>query len=242
MPELGRAALLVTLGLSLYASSRFRCVPRTSAARALRTERARRVLRDDGRRRRRAPRSTPAQRLLVHVRRALDQRGAADGVHHLGLLGRAGGLAAPLAARAHRLRRRSGEPESKLGSRSDRGSFRLSRRCPRSSRSSSSWWRVPFTTQPAPPDGAGMTPSLQNPYMFAYPPLLYLGYVGLTVPFAFAIGALLSESSTSGGLSRPVGGHCSPGRHSDRPASAATGHTSRSVGAGTPGIRSRTRP
>jgi cytochrome c-type biogenesis protein CcmF len=50
----------------------------------------------------------------------------------------------------------------------------------------------PFGTQPAPPDGAGMTPSLQNPYMLAHPPLLYLGYVGLTVPFAFAIAALLS--------------------------------------------------
>jgi cytochrome c-type biogenesis protein CcmF len=50
----------------------------------------------------------------------------------------------------------------------------------------------PFATQPAPVDGAGMTPSLQNPYMLAHPPLLYLGYVGLTVPFAFAIGALLS--------------------------------------------------
>jgi cytochrome c-type biogenesis protein CcmF len=50
----------------------------------------------------------------------------------------------------------------------------------------------PFVTQPAPPDGAGMTPSLQNPYMLAHPPLLYLGYVGLTVPFAFAMAALLS--------------------------------------------------
>jgi cytochrome c-type biogenesis protein CcmF len=50
----------------------------------------------------------------------------------------------------------------------------------------------PFGTQAAPADGAGMTPSLQNPYMLAHPPLLYLGYVGLTVPFAFAIGALLS--------------------------------------------------
>src|SRR5579864_3805752 len=35
-------------------------------------------------------------------------------------------------------------------------------------------------------------PSLQNPYMVAHPPMLYLGYVGLTVPFAFAMGALLS--------------------------------------------------
>ena len=51
----------------------------------------------------------------------------------------------------------------------------------------------PFGTAPAPADGAGMVPSLQNPYMLAHPPLLYLGYVGLTIPFAFAMGALLSR-------------------------------------------------
>ena len=51
----------------------------------------------------------------------------------------------------------------------------------------------PFVTQVAPLDGRGLTPSLQNPYMMAHPPLLYLGYVGLTVPFAFAIGALLAR-------------------------------------------------
>ena len=51
----------------------------------------------------------------------------------------------------------------------------------------------PFATQPAPADGAGMTPSLQNPYMLAHPPLLYLGYVGLTVPFAFAVAALVAS-------------------------------------------------
>src|SRR3954452_8996904 len=50
----------------------------------------------------------------------------------------------------------------------------------------------PFNVQPAGGDGQGMVPSLQNPYMLAHPPLLYLGYVGLTVPFAFAMGALLS--------------------------------------------------
>src|SRR5690242_10625446 len=50
----------------------------------------------------------------------------------------------------------------------------------------------PFDTQTAPFDGAGLTPSLQNPYMVAHPPMLYLGYVGLSVPFAFAAGALLS--------------------------------------------------
>jgi Cytochrome c biogenesis factor len=50
----------------------------------------------------------------------------------------------------------------------------------------------PFDTQTAPVDGAGLTPSLQNPYMVAHPPLLYLGYVGLSIPFAFAAGAMLS--------------------------------------------------
>src|SRR5689334_12668527 len=50
----------------------------------------------------------------------------------------------------------------------------------------------PFSVQPLRPDGNGMDPSLQNPYMLAHPPMLYLGYVGLTVPFAFAMGALLS--------------------------------------------------
>jgi cytochrome c-type biogenesis protein CcmF len=51
----------------------------------------------------------------------------------------------------------------------------------------------PFNTQPPPADGAGLNPSLQNPYMLAHPPLLYLGYVGLTIPFAFAMGALLAR-------------------------------------------------
>src|SRR6266852_2331706 len=50
----------------------------------------------------------------------------------------------------------------------------------------------PFTTQPRALDGAGLVPSLQNPYMVAHPPMLYLGYVGLTIPFAFAAGAMLS--------------------------------------------------
>jgi cytochrome c-type biogenesis protein CcmF len=53
----------------------------------------------------------------------------------------------------------------------------------------------PFDTQTAPVDGAGLTPSLQNPYMVAHPPMLYLGYVGLSIPFAFAAGALLSGNT-----------------------------------------------
>jgi cytochrome c-type biogenesis protein CcmF len=51
----------------------------------------------------------------------------------------------------------------------------------------------PFDTHVAPVDGAGLNPSLQNPYMVIHPPLLYLGYVGLTIPFAFAAAALLSK-------------------------------------------------
>src|SRR5580765_3939385 len=51
----------------------------------------------------------------------------------------------------------------------------------------------PFSTQTAPSEGAGLNPSLQNPYMLAHPPFLYLGFVGLTIPFAFAMGALLAR-------------------------------------------------
>jgi cytochrome c-type biogenesis protein CcmF len=51
----------------------------------------------------------------------------------------------------------------------------------------------PFVTQLAPADGRGLNPSLQNPYMVAHPPALYLGYVGLAIPFAFCMAALLAR-------------------------------------------------
>ena len=44
---------------------------------------------------------------------------------------------------------------------------------------------------PLPPDGNGLNPLLQYPEMVIHPPMLYLGYVGFTVPFAFALGALM---------------------------------------------------
>jgi cytochrome c-type biogenesis protein CcmF len=44
-----------------------------------------------------------------------------------------------------------------------------------------------------PPDGAGLNPLLQYPEMVIHPPMLYLGYVGFTVPFAFALGALIMK-------------------------------------------------
>ena len=43
-----------------------------------------------------------------------------------------------------------------------------------------------------PGSGQGMNPLLQNPYMVAHPPSLYAGFVGLTIPYAFAMGALLA--------------------------------------------------
>ena len=42
-----------------------------------------------------------------------------------------------------------------------------------------------------PEDGNGLNPLLQYPEMVIHPPMLYLGYVGFTVPFAFALGALV---------------------------------------------------
>src|SRR5256886_2165710 len=44
-------------------------------------------------------------------------------------------------------------------------------------------------------DGNGLTPLLQYPEMVIHPPNLYAGYTGFTIPFAFALGALLARRS-----------------------------------------------
>ncbi|MBV9088231.1 MAG: heme lyase CcmF/NrfE family subunit, partial [Acidobacteriaceae bacterium] len=44
-----------------------------------------------------------------------------------------------------------------------------------------------------PSDGNGLNPLLQYPEMVIHPPMLYLGYVGFAVPFAFALGALIMK-------------------------------------------------
>ena len=51
----------------------------------------------------------------------------------------------------------------------------------------------PFAIEPGPTplDGNGLNPLLQYPEMVIHPPMLYLGYVGFAVPFAFALGALM---------------------------------------------------
>ncbi len=45
---------------------------------------------------------------------------------------------------------------------------------------------------PVPADGRDLNPLLQDPGMVLHPPMLYMGYVGFSVAFAFAVGALLS--------------------------------------------------
>jgi cytochrome c-type biogenesis protein CcmF len=52
----------------------------------------------------------------------------------------------------------------------------------------------PFNTiaGPAPTQGAGLDALLQHPSMMIHPPMLYTGYTLMSIPFAFAIGALIS--------------------------------------------------
>ncbi len=50
---------------------------------------------------------------------------------------------------------------------------------------------------PAPPNGQGLNPLLQDPGLAFHPPTLYLGYVGLSVAFSLAVGALLTNEVDS---------------------------------------------
>ena len=52
--------------------------------------------------------------------------------------------------------------------------------------------RSPFaTTAAAPPDGQGLNPLLEDPWMVVHPPVLFLGYAALLVPYALAAAALV---------------------------------------------------
>lgn len=64
-------------------------------------------------------------------------------------------------------------------------------------------WKLPdgsIVSAAAPPpnatvamvEGNGLNPILQHPGMAIHPPMLYLGYIGLSIPFCFAVGALVS--------------------------------------------------
>jgi cytochrome c-type biogenesis protein CcmF len=55
-------------------------------------------------------------------------------------------------------------------------------------------WENPFDTLAVVPrEGAGLNPLLRHPAMMIHPPMLYTGYVGFSIPFAFAIGALITR-------------------------------------------------
>ncbi len=55
------------------------------------------------------------------------------------------------------------------------------------------WASNPFAPLiPPPPDGQGLNPLLRNPWMSIHPPTLYLGFVGMSVPFAIAVAALVT--------------------------------------------------
>ncbi|MGH9158570.1 MAG: cytochrome c-type biogenesis CcmF C-terminal domain-containing protein, partial [Vicinamibacteraceae bacterium] len=50
---------------------------------------------------------------------------------------------------------------------------------------------APFLAE-TPSEGQGLTPLLQNPYMAIHPPSLYIGFVGMTIPYAFGMAALIT--------------------------------------------------
>ena len=57
----------------------------------------------------------------------------------------------------------------------------------------------PFATvSPIPPDGSGLNPLLQSPFMAIHPVLLYLGFTGFAVPFAFAFASLVTGRLDAG--------------------------------------------
>jgi len=100
--------------------------------------------------------------------------------------------------------------------------------------------RLAFT----PKEGSDLNPLLQNYWMTLHPPSLYLGYVSASVPFAFAIAALITGKLVTCGFVRPGAGR-SPRGSFCRSAifSADVGRSKCWVGAATgPGTPWKTRP
>ncbi len=100
----------------------------------------------------------------------------------------------------------------------------------------------PFTRIANPPlEGSDLNPILQDIGLAIHPPLLYVGYVGFSITFSFAVAALILGRIDAAGHDGCGPGHCLPGAFS-RSASrwAPTGHTTNLAGvAGGSGIRSK---
>ena len=249
MPELGRAALVVTLGLALYAL----------VAGAVAAPDAPPPARRSRRRTRCSPRSAPrvvAAAVLV----------AALARHDFSFVYVAQHTSRAAAAPATRSRRSGAGRRARCSSGCSPDRPTRPRRCSLNRRTARDLlaWVVPvlggrrrLLRLPARrrsrarsrprwrrPTGRGLNPSLQNPYMLAHPPLLYLGYVGLTIPFAFAIGALLARRTDERWIvaTRRCDARRLDGARRRAAARRASGPTRRSAGAATtPGTRSRTR-
>ena len=58
------------------------------------------------------------------------------------------------------------------------------------------FYSSPFDVLATPPvEGNGLNPLLRHPAMMIHPPMLYTGYVGFAIPFAFAVGALVTRNT-----------------------------------------------
>ena len=92
----------------------------------------------------------------------------------------------------------------------------------------------PFERLPVPPmEGIGFNPLLQDPGLAFHPPTLYIGYVGLSVAFSFAVGALLTRDvgPAFARAMRPVGAGRVDIPHARASPLAATGPITSSAGA-----------
>ena len=95
---------------------------------------------------------------------------------------------------------------------------------------------------PAAADGRDLNPLLQDPGMIFHPPMLYMGYVGFSVAFAFAVAALIGGNLDARGRAGRGRGRRRPGSSSRWASRSAAGGptTSWAGAAGGSGTRSRT--
>ena len=69
---------------------------------------------------------------------------------------------------------------------------------------------------PAPADGNGLNPLLQNPGMIIHPPLLFLGYGGFTIPACLALAQALGPHGSLGALGTSPAAPAGGSQHSTR--------------------------